>query len=99
MSQWGIKGDIPVTGADFDGDGKTDIAVWRPASGSWFILPSSNPVYPFFGPNVIRQPKVDFPPPPPPPGAPIPPPPPPPPPIEEPKTTTTETTTESPDYQ
>lgn len=28
--------------ADFDGDGKTDISVFRPASGDWFILNSSN---------------------------------------------------------
>ena len=25
---------------DFDGDGLSDIAVWRPASGYWYILPS-----------------------------------------------------------
>jgi len=28
--------------ADFDGDGKTDVSVFRPASGDWFILNSSN---------------------------------------------------------
>ena len=28
--------------ADFDGDGKTDISVFRPDSGSWFVLNSSN---------------------------------------------------------
>ena len=33
--------DVPVPG-DFDGDGITDIAVWRPAEGSWFVRGSSN---------------------------------------------------------
>jgi len=37
---WGVNGDIPVVG-DFDDDGISDIAVWRPSSGVWFIIKSS----------------------------------------------------------
>jgi hypothetical protein len=38
-----------VTGRSFDGDGKTDLAVFRPGSGIWFVKRSSN------GSEVSRQ--------------------------------------------
>jgi hypothetical protein len=50
--QWGVANDIP-TPADFDGDGKTDFAVWRgngfgdPQRSYFFILQS--------GTNTVRQ--------------------------------------------
>jgi hypothetical protein len=33
--------DLPVP-ADYDGDGKADIAVWRQSTGEWKIINSSN---------------------------------------------------------
>jgi len=34
---WGDIGDKPVPG-DYDGDGQTDVALFRPSTGEWYIL-------------------------------------------------------------
>ena len=34
---------MPVPG-DYDGDGRTDVAVWRPSEGVWYIIRSSDHV-------------------------------------------------------
>ena len=41
VAQWGESIDFPVPG-DYDGDGKTDLAIFRPATGTWWILQSSS---------------------------------------------------------
>jgi Beta-propeller repeat/FG-GAP-like repeat len=41
---------LAIPGGDYDGLGKTDIAIWRPSSGVWYILPSNNPNAP-----IIQQ--------------------------------------------
>ena len=40
LYQWGLAGDQPIV-ADFDGDAKADLTVYRPSTGAWSIRYSS----------------------------------------------------------
>jgi uncharacterized delta-60 repeat protein len=42
--QFGLNSDTVVP-ADYDGDGKTDVAVWRASDGNWYWFNSSNSTY------------------------------------------------------
>jgi hypothetical protein len=35
---------MPIPG-DYDGDGKTDMAIYRPSEGAWYVLKSSDTNY------------------------------------------------------
>lgn len=41
VSEFGSLGDKPTCDRDFDGDGKGDLAVFRPQSGEWFVRSSA----------------------------------------------------------
>jgi hypothetical protein len=40
--EWGVTGDDLLAQNDYDGDGATDVAIWRNSTGVWYIIQSSN---------------------------------------------------------
>ena len=47
VHSWGLPGDVPLL-LEVDGDGRNEIAVYRPSTGTWFIRMSSS------GYNLVR---------------------------------------------
>jgi hypothetical protein len=41
---WGTDGDLPVPG-DYDGDGRQDLAIFRPTDSTWWIFGSTSGIY------------------------------------------------------
>jgi len=42
ISTTSVAGHLTIQGIDFDGDGKADVGVFRPSTGTWLIINSSN---------------------------------------------------------
>lgn len=55
--QFGLNGDTPVA-ADYDGDGKDDIAIYRSSTDTWWVNKSSGGVFSFTYPDQISGEKV-----------------------------------------
>ena len=44
VTQFGAPGDLPVQG-DYDGNGRTDISVFRPSNGTWYTITAAQGYY------------------------------------------------------
>ncbi len=43
VQTWGAPNDI-VTPGDYDGDGRADLAVFRPSEGKWYVMTAANAI-------------------------------------------------------
>jgi hypothetical protein len=52
ISNWGAPGDIPVVG-DWTGSGQTEVGVFRPSTGEWFLDKDNTPFISTTATNII----------------------------------------------
>lgn len=59
VATWGISGD-QVAVADYDNDGKDDVAVYRPSTGTWWIIYESGSQQTLYGGDSGVNVRADF---------------------------------------
>jgi len=57
--QFGASGDLPVPG-DYDGNGTTDIAVFRPSTGVWYVRNGATVAWGASGDRPLPLPSAIF---------------------------------------
>ena len=57
VTVWGLPSDIQnAVQGDYDGDGKTDVAIWRPSDATFYIIGSQTgtPIYQKWGNRRLK---------------------------------------------